>query len=183
MGTGLDHEAQQVADLVARAQSQLHSPHGVWESYAIAVDLRRRHSLWSEPASIVLLDELAAAADSLLAPPERTKLADSLRMLDATESLLPRQDVVRATIPSLVSRLYSRNGRVDRAGLRLLQRTKGVASPALSALLLEPLYFARPVSRRELEQMVQFIVKTRVAHATAVGQRLKARLFETTPPA
>jgi hypothetical protein len=171
----LEAEARDVAERVAFAQSTLDSPGGVREGFDAAAALRSRHTLWSETASLILLDRAMSAADSILAPAERDGLRDSLRILEQRESLVPRRQIISAALPALIGRLYGTNGRIDADGLRLLQRTKGVTRPSYWALLLEPFYFARVLSRAELRQEVDRLVTTRVSRAEDAGRRLAAR--------
>jgi hypothetical protein len=172
----LEREAASVVELVSSAQSRLRSRTGIWDAYRVALSLRSRRTLWSETESLVLLDRVMIAGDALLSPPERARLIDSLRAAAMREPLTPRLDVIEPMMTSLIRRVYGVNGRIDRAGLRLLQRTKGVPNPSLSALFLEPFYFATPKSRNEVQHLVQRIVNGRVRDAERAGHRLAARL-------
>lgn len=172
----LETEAELVTDRTSSAQSRLSSPDGVWAAYAVAAELRRRRSLFAEPASILLLREVADSASSLLSAVEREQLRDSLRLLAAQETLLPRRAVVQASLPSLERRVFGINGRVDRPGLRLLQRAKGATHLPWTARLAEPLYFAAPLTLLEVRQMVTTIVNQRMARAEEAGRTLSAGL-------
>jgi hypothetical protein len=175
-GLALDREAAAVTERVRRADELLHQARDIGRSYAIAVELRARHTLWAETESVLLLERMTRAADSLLDESARAALADSLRVLEAREALVPRRSVIDSGRVLLVDRLYGRDGRIDRAGLRLLQRTKGVPRPDARALLLEPLYFAPRLSRTEVRRTVDAIVDGRVMRARAAGELLVHRL-------
>lgn len=178
-GTGapaLETEARYVAESAAHADSVLRTPAGIVESFRVAAALRDRRSLWAETASLIILDRAMAAADTALPPPEREVLEDSLRALALRATLQPRRDIVTATLPLVVERLYGVDGRIDREGLRLLRHTKGVGQLSAWAALLEPVYFARAVRRAELQRTLDRLIAARLASAELAGRRLAARL-------
>lgn len=176
VGVSLDREAETVLQHVWRAQGLLVRADGVLGSFAIAAELRARHSLWAEIESLLLLERTFRAGDSLLAPNDRVALSDSLAALNDREALSLRRVVIDATRPQLVDRLYGRNGRVDRAGLRLVLRTKGVERPTAKAVLVEPLYFAPRLSRAEVQRMVDEAIGRRSRDVEAAATALTARL-------
>jgi hypothetical protein len=65
---------------------------------------------------------------------------------------------------------------VDRAGLRLLQRTKGVEHPSVKASLLEPFYFAPSRSRAAVRRMVEASVRRRLTRADSAARTLAVRV-------
>lgn len=170
--TSLEREAATVTNLVSRAESRLDTREGIRDAYAVTSGLMGRGTLWAELASIILLDRLVAAADSLGLGSADSWLSDSLRAVRHRRSLAPNIPLVRATVPLLVAAVYGYDGHMDRGSLRLIQRTKGVASPTWRAVLLEPFYFSRPLSREDVQRMIERIVDARVARADAAGRRL-----------
>lgn len=173
----LDQEAATVVHRVELAEDGLGTARGVLESFAIAADLRARHTLWAETESIILLDRTFRAADSLLDASGRAALADRLAHLAARETLRARRTVIDRARPVLVERLYGRNGRLDHSGLKLLQRTKGVDRLTIGAALLEPLYFAPRRSRAWIRRAVDAYVGSRLRRADAASASLAARLL------
>ena len=175
-GSMLDREAEAVIANVQRAELLLASAEGVPHSFAIAADLRARHTLWAETESVVLLDRTLRAADSLLGERARAELADSLVALAARETLVPRRAVIEPALGALTDRLFGRDGRLDRAGLRLLQRTKGVAQPSVTASLFEPFYFAPSRSRADVRRTVETAVGRRLTRADSAARALTVRV-------
>jgi len=174
----IEIEARLVADRVDRADTLLRGVQedGIVESFTIAAGLRRRRTLWGELASVPLLERTLAAADSLLPGTRRAELVDSLRVLARDESLAPRRTIISRVIPTMTDRLYGANGRMDRGGLRLVQRTKGVTRPSIWASVLEPLYFAPSLSREDIRRDLVMLIDARIAHADSAALRLTARL-------
>ena len=172
--SALEREAREVAELALLAESLLESREGVRESFAIAERLRGRGSLWSETASLLLLERAMIAGDSLLSSSERAELRERLRAIGGRHGFAPRADVL-STLPRVVERVHGETGRPDREGLRLLQRTKGVARPSAGAVLVEPLYFARAVDREELRVALEGRVAERWRVAGEAGERLAGR--------
>ncbi|HUQ82932.1 MAG TPA: hypothetical protein VM076_17400 [Gemmatimonadaceae bacterium] len=176
-GTALDREAEAVIASVQRAEDLLLAgAEGVAQSYAIAADLRARHTLWAETESVVLLERTLRAADLLLGERARAALADSLAALAERETLAPRRAVIQPALGALTERLFGRDGRVDRAGLRLLRRTKGVTHPSVTASLLEPFYFAPSLSPAEIRRAVEAAVDRRLARADSAARVLAGRV-------
>ena len=174
----IEIEARLVADRVDRADTLLRGARedGIVESFTIAAELRRRHTLWGELASVPLLERTLAAADSFLPAARRVELVDSLRVLATDESLVPRRTIISRVIPTMADRLFGANGRMDRGGLRMVQRTKGVTRPSIWAAALEPLYFARALSREEIRRDLVVLIDARIAHSDSAARRLAARL-------
>ena len=176
LGSVLAHEAEQVSFAVASAEPGFADAQRIVESYHIAASLRRRRDYWSETSSLVLLDRVAQAADTLLDERGREWLRDSLRALEASEGLAPRRDLVDATVPVLVASLYGRDGRIGPRGRRLIVHTKSGRTLSPHALLLEPFYFALPVSRQRLQAFVSDITAAQLARADVAARRLTVRV-------
>jgi hypothetical protein len=174
--TAIDGEAAEVVGQAARVDSLLTTPGGIPEGFAVAASLRGRRNLWSEPTSLVLLDRAMSAADSLLPRADREALLLALRALEREGALHLDTAVIASTMPLLVDRLYAVNGRIDRDGLRLLQRTKGVAEPGGWALLLEPFFFAPSWSRTKIDGALRYVIRERFGEAEKAAVRLVARL-------
>ena len=172
----LEREAAAVLERVDYASRLLDHADGIVESYSIAAALRARHTLWAETESLVLLDRTLRAADSLSDERTRAALRDSLAALASRETLQPRHAVIDSARPVLLARLFGRDGRVDRAGLTLLRRTKGVERPSAAAVLLEPLYFAPRVTHLRLRRIVDAYIERRLDLATTAGAALTARI-------
>jgi len=172
----LEREAAIVLERVDYASRLLGRADGIVESYSIAAGLRARHTLWAETESLVLLEKTLRAADSLSDAATRATLRDSLAALAERESLQPRRAVIDSVRLLLVDRLFGREGRVDRAGLTLLRRTKGVEHPSAAAVLLEPVYFAPRLTRLRLRHMVDASIKRRLDLASSAGAALVARV-------
>ena len=90
------------------------------------------------------------------------RLADQPIDLVATGQLIDR----------IVARMYTDDGRGDGAltaqGLRIVQRLKGIERASAAAVVIEPIYFAFPASRREIEREAQRVLQV-AASARAAG--------------
>jgi hypothetical protein len=172
----LARDAEQVFVTLARAEAALADASGLAESYRLAAGLRRRRDYWSETAGLILLDRVTTAADSLLDEPNRTWLRDSVRALAASEGLAPRRDLVDAMRPAFVGIVGGAEGRVGREGRLLLVRAKGTRTPSRRALLVEPFYFALPVSRARLDAFIREVSERQLDQAGRAARRIAARV-------
>lgn len=172
----LEGEAQYVAESVSRAHAALASRAGILGAFEVASALRARRSLWSETASLLLLDRVMAASDSLSTEVERQQLLDSLRMLAGRETLIARDAIIANAVPRVVDRVHGSGGRVDRGALRMWLHTKGVLDASAWVTLLEPIYFGRAASLAETHFRVTELIGTRVRAADIASRQLLARL-------
>jgi len=172
----LEAEARYVAESVARSDAALSTPAAILAGFDVASDLRGRRTLWAETASLLLLDRVMSAADSLLTADDRQALVDSLRALARRETLAPRLGIIMGTVPLVVRRVHGLAGRVDQGGLQLWRHTKGVTTVSAWARLLEPLYFSGASSLAETRHEVVSLIGARVALAEIASRRLSSRL-------
>jgi hypothetical protein len=124
---------------------------------------------------VILLDRVVSAADSLVPEHHRAWLRDSLRSLIAQEGAGPRRRIVNAVRPVMAASILARDGRIGPAGRRLIVLSKGGYTLSSRALLLEPLYFALPVSRQRIDAVVLDITEARLTRAQHAGHRLALR--------
>jgi len=143
---------------------------------ALSPGLQRRHTLWSQLPNVPLLERTLASADSILPAMRPAELVDSPRALAREESLARRRTIISRVIPTTANRLYGANGRMDRGGLRLAQRTYGVTRPSVWAPELEPLHFAPALSREDIRRDLTMLIDARIARAESAPRRLSARL-------
>lgn len=95
-----------------------------------------------------------------------------------------RPSTIRAAFEQLLSAMYTEDGRGDghltAEGLHVFQAWKGKTEPGFGALLLEPAYFWRPASRRELVlEFNRLLALAETAQDGAFSREL--RRFETSP--
>jgi hypothetical protein len=162
-----------VVETNAFAMSRLDAGAGLLDAYVAAADLRRMRNLWSETASLILLDRVVQAADSMDGYP--AWIADSLRTLEATEGLVVRHVIVHGDLEMLIRALSDADGALGPASRRLIVHTKGSEYPGWWAALLEPIYFVRPLSRQQIARAVAEAHAMRLSEAEASSQRLLNR--------
>jgi hypothetical protein len=177
-GERLAQSAAVVARRVTEAEAALEQQRFI-EGYHIAAGLRGERTYWSETASILLLDRISRSADSV---PSVAWLRDSLVALEGREGLAPRRAIIEAAKPLLVDGVYGRGGRIGAHGRQLLVFSKGGTGLSLGAVLLEPLYFALPVSRQRVERLVTQISDARVAASLAAASDLASRATRGSGP-
>jgi hypothetical protein len=168
VGARLADQAAGVAEQVRDAESALEQQRFT-DAFRLASALRAKRNYWSETASVLVLDQLREAAD---ADDSMPWLRDSLVVLQLREGLTPRADILDATEPLLIEGVYGHGGRIGVRGRQLLMFSKGGTHLPIRALLLEPFYFARPVSRQRVKGMVAAISDARLARAYAAASQL-----------
>lgn len=170
-----DHAAS-VLERASDAERELGTVAGIAAAYGVAAELRRQRDPWSETTSLILLAEVVDAAHRTIPAAERGWLRDSIVALATVEGLHPRSDLIDSATAEIVAAVHGRTGRVGRHGRRLLVHSKGALVVPLRARVVEPLYFALSLSRREVQQTITASLGHRARLAMSAAQRIHLRI-------
>jgi hypothetical protein len=133
-----------------------------------AAALRREYALETDLAAMDIIHDAAVALSGVEVD---DAVDDALERALAPDGALLRAAVVRAAYDDLLDRVYSSQeggAQVTAKGLRMLQALRGKTNPGAAAIILEPVYFALPARRWELEREIEAFANDAVAAAHAV---------------
>jgi hypothetical protein len=177
----LDAELASVAAAVVQAEHALRTGTELETTVQAARDLTLAGSLWKRAAGVELLEKTFQAGDSLL--PTRAKRRLLRLVSENLRSPVADAEMVTDAQIALAARLAGSGGRMDEERLRLMRLAKGVADRAVSARLLEPIYFSRALDPAELRAVAAQLVRQRVAAAEHARRALLHRLETASDPA